>query len=163
MPAAGYCARSVYPLGVASDPGARRLDLSVLKKPTALFLILVMAIGSVFLWIGIPALWIYGVSQTVDTTQPQLGPYLAIIVGVPVTMFIFGRLLYRLNQAYESVTGQTSEVRVQMPWHRSMRGERDSGRRTTVLEFVMVVSVGLCLLVFGIWFLFFAGSSLPTS
>jgi hypothetical protein len=146
---------------VASDPGARSLDLSVLKKPTALLLILMMGIGSVFLWLGIPFLWIYGVSQMVDTTQPQLGPYVAIIVGVPVTMFIFGRLLYRMNQAYESVTGQTSEVRVQLPWHRSMRGERDSGRRTTVLEFVMICSVSLCLFAFLIWFLFFAGSSLP--
>ncbi len=145
MPAAGYCARSVYPLGVASDPGGRSLNLSVLKKPTALLLIVLMAIGSVFLWIGIPVLWIWGISQTVDTTQPQIGPYLAIIVGVPVTMFIFGRLLYRMNQAYESVTGQTSEVRVQLPWHRSMRGERETGRRTTVLEFVMICSVSLCL------------------
>ncbi|HEX8647791.1 MAG TPA: hypothetical protein VF715_12900 [Thermoleophilaceae bacterium] len=148
---------------MASDPGTRSLSLTLLRKPTALLLVLAMALGSVFLWIGIPVLWIWGVSQTVDTTQPQLGPYLAIIVGVPVSMFVFGRLLYRMNNAYERVTGQTSEVRVQMPWHRSMRGERDSGRRTTVLEFVMIVSVGLCLLVFGVWFLFFAGSSLPTS
>jgi hypothetical protein len=147
---------------VATDPAARSLSLTLLKKPAALLLVLAMAVGSVFLWIGIPVLWIWGVSQTVDTTQPQLGPYLAIIAGVPTTMWIFGRFLYRMNQAYERVTGQTSEVRVQMPWHRSMRGERDTGRRTTVLEFVMIVSVGLCLLVFGVWFLFFAGSSLPT-
>ena len=147
---------------MASETETRGLKLSILKKPTALLLIVAMAIGSIFLWIGIPGLWIYGVSQMVDTTQPQLGPYLAIIVGVPVTMFIFGRLLYRMNAAYERVTGQTSEVRVQMPWHRSMRGERDTGRRTTVLEFVMICSVGLCLLLFGVWFLFFAGSSLPT-
>ena len=147
---------------MATDPAARSLSLTLLKKPAALLLVLAMAVGSVFLWIGIPVLWIWGVSQTVDTTQPQLGPYLAIIAGVPTTMWIFGRFLYRMNQAYERVTGQTSEVRVQMPWHRSMRGERDTGRRTTVLEFVMIVSVGLCLLVFGVWFLFFAGSSLPT-
>lgn len=140
----------------------RTLSLAVLKKPTALLLIVVMAVGSVVLWLGIPFAWIYAVSQMVDTTQPQIGPYLAIIVGVPVTMFIFGRFLYRMNQIYERVTGQTAEVRVQLPWHRSMRGERDSGRRTNVLEFVMICSVGLCLLAFGIWFLFFAGSSLPT-
>jgi hypothetical protein len=139
----------------------RSLSMAVLRKPTALLLVLAMAVGSVFLWIGIPVAWIYGVSQMVDTTQPQLGPYLAIIVGVPATMWAFGRLLYKMNQIYERVTGQTSEVRVQLPWHRSMRGERESGRRTNVLEFVMVCSVGLCLLVFGIWFLFFAGSSLP--
>jgi hypothetical protein len=147
---------------VATDPGARSLNLSILKKPTALLLILAMAVGSVFLWLGIPVLWIYGVSQMVDTTQPQLGPYIAILIGVPLTMWGFGRLLYKMNQVYERVTGQTSEVRVQMPWHRSMRGEREVGRRTNVLEFVMICSVGLCLLIFGVWFLFFAGSSLPT-
>jgi hypothetical protein len=136
--------------------------MAVLKKPTALLLVLIMAVGSVVLWLGIPVAWIYGVSQMVDTTQPQLGPYLAIIVGVPTTMWLFGRFLYKMNQVYERVTGQTSEVRVQLPWHRSMRGERESGRRTNVLEFVMICSVGLCLLVFGVWFLFFAGSSLPT-
>ena len=134
----------------------------MLKHPVALLLIVVMAVGSVFLWLGIPFLWIYGISQMVDTTQPQIGPYLAIIVGVPATMYVFGRFLYRMNQVYERVTGQTSEVRVQLPWHRSMRGERDSGRRTNVLEFVMICSVGLCLVVFVVWFLFFAGSSLPT-
>ncbi len=154
--------RSVYDPPVAPEPGARTLDLSILRKPAALLLIVVMAIGSVFLWLGIPVLWIYAVSQMVDTTQPQLGPYLAIIVGVPVSMFVFGRLLYRLNQTYERVTGRTSNVRVQLAWMRSMRGERDTGRRTTVLEIVMIVSVGLCLFVFLIWFFFFAGSSLPT-
>jgi hypothetical protein len=134
----------------------------LLKHPTALLLILVMAVGSVFLWLGIPFLWIWGISQTVDTTQPQIGPYMAIIVGVPLTMYVFGRFLYKMNQVYERVTGQTSEVRVQLPWHRSMRGERDTGRRTNVLEFVMICSVGLCLVAFVVWFLFFAGSSLPT-
>lgn len=150
-----------YDPGVPTEPGARSLSLSLLKKPTALLLVIAMAVGSVFLWLGIPVLWIWGISQTVDTTQPQIGPYLAIIVGVPATMYVFGRFLYRMNQAYERVTGQTSEVRVQLPWMRSMRGERTSGRRTTVLEFVMICSVGLCLLVFVVWFFFFAGSSLP--
>ncbi len=147
---------------MAAEPGARNLSLSLLKKPTALLLVLIMAVGSVVLWLGIPLLWIWGISQTVDTSQPQIGPYLAIIVGVPVTMYVFGRFLYRMNDLYERVTGQTSQVRVQLAWLRSMRGERDTGRRTTVLEFVMICSVGLCLLVFVVWFFFFAGSSLPT-
>ncbi len=43
-----------------------------------------------------------------------------------------------------------------------MRGERESGRERTVLDSVMVVSVGLALLCFGVWFFAFAGSSLPT-
>jgi hypothetical protein len=42
-----------------------------------------------------------------------------------------------------------------------MRGERAPQRRTTVLELVMMISVSLALLVFGVWFFFFAHASLP--
>ena len=45
---------------------------------------------------------------------------------------------------------------------KSMRGERDSGRQRTVLDVVMVCSVALALLCFGVWFFAFAGSSLPS-
>ena len=45
---------------------------------------------------------------------------------------------------------------------RSMRDGRDSGRGTTVLDVVMVWSVALALLCFGVWFFAFAGSSLPS-
>jgi hypothetical protein len=47
-------------------------------------------------------------------------------------------------------------------WMKSMRGERDSGRPRSVLDVVMVWSVALALLCFGVWFFAFAGSSLPT-
>jgi hypothetical protein len=141
----------------------RSLARTVAEKPAALFLIALMAIGSVFLWLAIPVGWIYIASHTVKTTQPTLGPYLLVIFGVPISMFAFGKLLYRLNNVYERLTGQASEVRVQLPWHRSMRGERTSGRRTTVLELVMMISVSVALVAFGIWFFFFAGSSLPST
>jgi hypothetical protein len=43
-----------------------------------------------------------------------------------------------------------------------MRAERSVSRRLTVLEGVMIISVSLALLAFGVWFFAFAGSSLPT-
>ena len=43
-----------------------------------------------------------------------------------------------------------------------MRAERTSTHRGGVLDKVMIVSVGLALLAFAIWFFGFAGSSLPT-
>jgi hypothetical protein len=42
-----------------------------------------------------------------------------------------------------------------------MRGERTSQRRTTVLDLVMAISVGLALLALLVWFAAFAGSPLP--
>ena len=76
-------------------------------------------------------------------------------------MFVVGKLLYRLNHVYERLTGRTSEVKMQLPWHRSLRGERTPNRRTTVLEFVMIWSVSLALVCFAVWFFFFAHARLP--
>jgi len=139
----------------------RSIARAVAEKPAALFLILLMAIGSVFLWLCIPVGWVWIASHVVKTTQPTLGPYLLILVGVPLSMFVVGKLLYRLNHVYERLTGRTSEVKMQLPWHRSLRGERTPNRRTTVLEFVMIWSVSIALVCFAVWFFFFAHVKLP--
>jgi hypothetical protein len=130
-------------------------------KPIAIALILLMAVGSVFLWIGIPVGWVWIASRTVKSSQPSLGPYVLVLLATPVSMWIWGKFLFRLNAVYSWMTGQTHEVRTQLPWHRSMRGERVVSRPTTVLDLVMIVSVSVALIAFGIWFFFFAGSSIP--
>jgi hypothetical protein len=147
---------------VRDEAEGRSLGRTLAEKPAAIFLVALMAVGSVALWLVIPVAWIYVVSSQIESTQPTLGPYVLILIGVPTSMFIVGKLLYRLNGVYERITGQDSEVRVQMPWHRSMRGERAPQRRTTVLELVMMISVAIAVVAFGIWFFFFAGSSLPS-
>jgi hypothetical protein len=147
---------------VRDEAERQSLGRTLTQKPAAILLIVVMAVGSVVLWLVIPVAWIWLASHMTKSTQPTLGPYLLVLFGTPTTMFIVGKLLYRTNRLYERLTGQLSEVRVQLPWHRSMRAERTTGRRTTVLEFVMMISVSVALVAFGIWFFFFAGSSLPT-
>ena len=134
---------------------------TVATKPVALFLILLMAIGSVFLWIGIPVGWLYIASRMVKTSQPTLGPYLLVICGIPVTMVIVGKLLFKLDNVYSNLTGQESEVQFRPAWLKSMRGERTTTRKLTVLEMTMIISVSIALMAFGIWFFLFAGSSLP--
>jgi hypothetical protein len=136
---------------------------TLLTKPVALLLVVLMAVGSVFLWLVVPIGWLWIASHSTKTSAPTLGPYLLVIFAIPVTMWIVGRLLYRTNHLYERVTGQDAEVRVQLPWHKSMRDSATSGRRTTVLDVVMIGSVAVALTAFGIWFFFFAGSSLPGS
>jgi hypothetical protein len=147
----------------AVDAGtSRRTTLrGVLSRPVALMLILLMALGSVFLWIVVPVGWLWIASHITKTSAPTLGPYLLVIFAVPVTMVIVGKLLFRTNRLYERVTGQDAEVRVQLPWHKSLRDSSSSGRTTTVLDVVMIASVGVALLGFGVWFFLFAGSSLP--
>jgi hypothetical protein len=134
----------------------------VLSKPAALILILLMAAGSIAMWVVVPVAWLYLGSQMQKGSTPTLGPYLLVLVGIVISMVIIGKLLGWLDRVYAIVIGIDRKQRIQAPWHKSMRGERGSGRERTVLDGVMIVSVGLALLVFGVWFFAFAGSSLPT-
>lgn len=130
--------------------------LAVGTRLVALALIALMAVGSVALWLGVPFAWIYLASQLVSSSQPTMGPYVMVLVGIPVTMVAVGKALAKLNRVYGNVTHTTPEVRVRAPWHRSMRGERDAGHPRTVLDVVMVVSVSLALACFGLWFFLLA-------
>ena len=126
-------------------------------------LIALMALGSIFLWIGIPVGWLWIGSQLQsDSGQPGFGLYVGILLGIIVSMVVVGRLLHGLNGAYGRLAG-SELVRVRMPWHRSLRGEDEGRAPRQILDVVMVVSVMVAGFVFLVWFLFFAGSSLPGS
>ena len=137
--------------------------LSASTRMAQVALIALMAIGSIAMWIVIPIGWVWIASQSTDSSAPSLGPYLMVLAGVPISMVIVGKLLSKLNNVYSNVTGKSHKVRVQMPWHKSMRGERDEPRPRTVLDVVMVISVITAGLAFGIWWAVFAGSPLPGS
>jgi hypothetical protein len=132
------------------------------RRMLAALLIVLMAIGSIVLWLGIPVGWLYLASRIARSSQPSMGPYLLILVGIPASMIVVGKLLTRLNRTYGAVTGAPPAARSRSAWMKSLRGERDSGRPRTMLDVVMVWSVALALACFAIWFFAFAGSSLPT-
>jgi hypothetical protein len=123
-------------------------------------LVALMALGSVVMWIGVPLGLVYIASKLADTPNPSMGPYLLIIIGLPIGMAVVGKALGALNRAHIRLTG--AEVDEYRPgWTRSMRGERKVDRRGGVLDRVMIVSVAVAALVFAVWFFGFAGSSLP--
>jgi hypothetical protein len=131
------------------------------RRAAAVFLILLMAIGSISMWLVVPIGLVYLASQLQGSSQPSLGPYLVVIFGLPIGMVVIGKLLGRLDRSYHRVTGTEQNVRVQLPWMKSMRGERGSTRPFRMLNVVMVVSVTIAGACFLIWFFAFAGSSLP--
>jgi hypothetical protein len=132
------------------------------RRLVGAFLILLMAVGSILLWIGIPVGWLYLVSQLVDSSEPSMGPYVLVLVGIPATMVAMGKVLAILDRTYGRVTRTAPQVRAQAPWHRSLRGDRQPARARSVLDVVMVASVALAVVCFAVWFFLFAGSSLPT-
>ena len=113
------------------------------------------------MWIGIPLGLIYGASQLADTSLPTLGPYLLVFIGLPVGMAMMAKLLGYLDRVHQAYTRTGDDRPIQAPWMRSMRGERGSTRKRGVLDTVMIVSVVVALVGFGVWFFVFAGSSLP--
>jgi hypothetical protein len=131
------------------------------RRVLGTLLIGLMAVGLVLLWIGVPVGWLYLASQLTDASQPTMGPYVLVLVGIPATMIVVGKALAALDRTYGRVRGAASGARVQSPWHRSLRGDRATTRPRSVLDVVMVCSVSLAVVCLAVWFFVFAGSSLP--
>jgi hypothetical protein len=130
-------------------------------SPPAVMLVLLMAVLSVVMWIGVPLGLIYVASQLADSSNPSAGPYVLVLIGLPIGMAIVGKCLGILDRAHGRLTGRIDDSRRPATWMRSMRAERVSTRRAGVLDRVMITSVALAILAFGVWFFAFAGSSLP--
>jgi hypothetical protein len=129
---------------------------------TGVGLIAAMAVGSLVMWIGVPLGLIWFASHLQTGAEPSMGPYLVVAFGLPTLMIPLGKALASLDRAFSRVSGYTPENRrVRLPWLQSMRGERGSSHRATVLDVLMIVSVAIASAAFLFWFLFLAGSSLP--
>ena len=90
-----------------------------------------------------------------------MGPYVLILVGLPVGMTIVGKALGVLDRYHGRLTGLDDGKPQQAAWMKSMRGDRERKRRRSVLDSVMMISVAVALVLSAIWFFAFAGSSLP--
>jgi hypothetical protein len=112
------------------------------------------------MWIGVPLGLIYLASQVAGSSRPSAGPYLLVLIGLPVGMALVGKCLGTLDRLHGRLTGR-HEDRRRATWLRSLRGARPERRGGGVLDQVMLVSVSLALAAFAVWFFGFAGSSLP--
>jgi hypothetical protein len=109
----------------------------------AILVVLIMLIGSLVLWVGAPLLWLWVGSQIQGATQ-SLGTALAVaFFGVILTVTLVASVLSRLSDIYRA--------------NCLSRGLNDPGH--VVLEGVLVVSAGLTIAAFVIWFFFLAGTS----
>ena len=109
----------------------------------ATLVLLIMFIGSLVLWIGTPLLWLWVGSQ-IEGATASLGTALGVsFLGVVVTIMLLAGVLAKLSNVYQA--------------NRRSRGLDDTGHY--VLETVLVVSAGLTLAAFVVWFFFFAGAS----
>jgi hypothetical protein len=149
--------------GSQAQPAGMSRGKRLLWSPVALLLVLLMAVGSIALWIGLPLGLIWIASMISDSSQPSMGPYLLILVGLPVGAIVIGKLLGTLDRMHGRVTGRTGGEQKRNTWMNSMGEKATTNRRQrSVLDTVMIVSVLSALVIGAIWFLLFAGSPLPS-
>jgi hypothetical protein len=126
-------------------------------------LIAMMGVGSLFLWVGIPAGWLI-LASSLYSAYPKI--YLVALLFCPITMILFGWFLVRLNGMYQGLFPEHDD-RERAPgraaWMRSVGADASMRRPLPVLETFMSISVAVAVIAMLVWFFFFAGSSLPVS
>ena len=104
--------------------------------------VMIMSIGSFGLWIGTPLLWLWVGSQVQGATQSLGTALAAAFAGAVATLVTLASLLARLSDVYRA--------------NREARGLNDTGH--LVLEAVLVVSAGITVAVFAVWFFVLSGA-----
>jgi hypothetical protein len=122
--------------------GARPAD-----RLAAGFLLVLLAVGSLALWIGVPALCLWAASKAADTLAYHF--ILALLMTL-VAMSVWFVFLTWLNQLYMRVSGMAARIEADRKagWAR----ERFRGP----LELFLTASFMIALAALFVWFFFFA-------
>lgn len=121
------------------------------------------AFVTVNIWTGAPLLALWVGSRAAGPSGLSMAAVGVVLVVLAALVIALTVLLGCINARYDELTGRVPDRRVS-PWMRSMRGEREDVMRqrhgTSAIERVVVWSVTAAVLVFNVWFFFFAGSPL---
>lgn len=114
-------------------------------------------LGSLVMWLGLPAGWLWLVSRLIDE-YPSI--WAAAVFGAPVTMALWAYGLARLNAIYLRMSGGAPSQR-RTAWLKSLSGDRTRRPPRGVLDTSMTISVVLAMLTLIVWFFFFAENYSP--
>jgi hypothetical protein len=127
------------------------------RSLAAYVLAIVIFLGTLVLWIGIPLASLWIVSKL---TNDALYHWLIVLIVCPLSMLVFAGFLVRLNDIHLRVTG-APPLNSRSAWLKSLSGERARRPTRSVLEVSMLISVGIALVALFVWYFFFAHSSNP--
>lgn len=113
----------------------------IMAGPASAALVMLMLVGCLFLWVGVPLGWLWIGSQVQGSAS--LGTALMVTMGgIVLSIVILVTGLSWLNRR-----------------HAELLERRQRPVRSSALEVILVSSAGLALVGFGIWFFLFAGAS----
>ena len=126
-------------------------------------LVATMSVTAMNVWLGAPLVGLWVGSRLAGDAGISMGALAAFVIVTLAVGLACVQLLAVLGERYERVSGIQRTVHRQLPWLRSMRGERPhdpmgSGPALTALDYVLVGVVMACILAFEIWFFFFSSS-----
>jgi ABC-type dipeptide/oligopeptide/nickel transport system permease component len=124
---------------VSRTPGARVLD-----RLAAAFLLLLLGLGTLVLWIGIPAGILWALSKLTESSTKH---FLLALVLIPTAMVLFAIVLAWVNALYLRVIGA-------MPSEEDEEGGRWRWRGP--LGLFLSVSMVVALVALIVWMLFIA-------
>ena len=116
-----------------------------------------MALGSLALWIAVPAAWLWA-TRGFESGGAR---FLVALPGCVLTMVGVGWLLYRLEAVYERLSG----IEPEEPGPPSyLRMKKDAGmrRRVSLLDALLVASAIAAVICLVIWWAFLADSPDPS-
>ena len=123
-------------------------DLSTGDRMVAAFLWILMAVGSVAMWVGVPAGWLWVAGKI---TSDQAQHITLSVIGVPLAIVLWARGLFWLNRLY---------MRVTMPRLMRELEEAPEDEEPRIirgpLEPLLVGSLVVAIAAMAIWFFFFA-------
>jgi hypothetical protein len=111
---------------------------------SAALLVVIMFMGSLVLWVGVPVAWLWVGSQ-VQGSSTMAAAIGAMMIGMLVTIAVLIALLGWLNRKHVEL--------------QEARGANLPLNATTALEHVMVASAVVAVVGFFVWFFGFSGSS----
>jgi hypothetical protein len=126
-------------------------------------IVAMMSVTALNVWLGAPLIGLWVGSRLTGGAAISMGALAAFVVVTLAVGLACVQLLAILGERYERVSGIQRSVHRQLPWLRSMRGERPhdptgSAPALTALDYVLVAVVIACLVAFEIWFFFFSSS-----
>jgi hypothetical protein len=134
-------------LRVRGEPvvtGLSQNELSAADRLAAGFLLLLLAVGSLALWVVVPAGWLFLASKITDSGASH---FLAAMLGMPIALILFGLALGWINRLYMRVVWSGPR---QLP----EPGEEEEEERFPrgPLEPLLVASLVLAVCAFVFWF-----------
>jgi hypothetical protein len=120
----------------------RRRSARAIDRVAAGFILVLLGVGSLFLWVGIPfgLLWSFG-----RMTDSWNGHFLMSVLLIPIAMALFAPALFWLNGLYLRVTGVLGREDAEADSDRRLRGPLE----IFLYAGMIMAVVALCVWFFG--------------